>query len=76
MKGLVWIDNENVHSWSNDVVEGTPNLVLYIVFSFEVPLIAHFIARQSLYCLVQSLRDSHYTVLVFDGMMCYKLGLI
>ena len=74
MKGLVWRDNGDVHSWrvcenkitfcTNDVVEVTPDLVLYIAFPLKC------------LWLLLLLRDKHYTVavLVFDVMICYKLS--
>ena len=45
LKGLVWRDDEDIHCWrvckskidfgTNDVVEGTPNLSLHIVFPLK-----------------------------------------
>ena len=69
MKRLVWKDNEDVHFWrvcksntvfwADDVVDGTANVVLYIVFPLKC------------FWLLQILRDKHCTVrvLVFDEMM-------
>ena len=69
MKGLVWIDNEDVFFWrvykskivfwADDVVEGTPKLVLHTVFPLKC------------FWLLQILREKHCTVrvLVFDEMM-------